>query len=190
MNILADKLTKYIIKKKLISSDDYSFYSFGFKRFLELILNIVCSFLLASFLDMKLECLFFFLIFIPTRSYTGGLHMNNYYICMVFSCITLLTILCFVKFIPVYPYISVAVFILSVIIIKIIGFVDHPDKPISKGKNIIFKRRLNIILLYSSLIFILLIIKNLYDYLLLESLIFLLISITMIAGRLKYAKST
>ena len=79
MDRLSTKLTNYILLKGVIEENDFEIYQYGFQRFLELFINIMCSIIIAILLNMKLECIVFFLFFIPLRSYSGGFHMEHYY---------------------------------------------------------------------------------------------------------------
>ncbi len=65
MNFLSKKLTEYILEKGIIEKYNYEIYQYGFQIFLELSLNILCSIIIAVILDMKIECIFFFLFLFP-----------------------------------------------------------------------------------------------------------------------------
>ena len=67
MDRLSTKLTNYILLKGVIEENDFEIYQYGFQRFLELFINIMCSIIIAILLNMKLECIVFFLFFIPLR---------------------------------------------------------------------------------------------------------------------------
>lgn len=83
MDRLSTKLTNYILLKGVIEENDFEIYQYGFQRFLELFINIMCSIIIAILLNMKLECIVFFLFFIPLRSYSGGFHMEHYLSCLL-----------------------------------------------------------------------------------------------------------
>lgn len=78
MEYLANKLTDYIIEKGIITEDMTGIYKYGFQCFLEFSVSTLCSIIIALFFGMLPECLFFFLLFIPMRSFGGGLHMKTY----------------------------------------------------------------------------------------------------------------
>ena len=73
MEYLANKLTDYIIEKGIITEDMTGIYKYGFQCFLEFSVSTLCSIIIALFFGMLPECLFFFLLFIPMRSFGGGL---------------------------------------------------------------------------------------------------------------------
>lgn len=98
MEYLSAKLANYILKKGLIDTEAYEIYQYGFQCFLEVSVSTICSLFLALLLHMLPECLFFFLLFIPLRSFGGGLHLKTYFACFIGSCLILLFTLLSVKY--------------------------------------------------------------------------------------------
>lgn len=98
MEHLAKRLADYICEKEIITEEMTEIYQYGFQCFLELSVSTVCSIIIALFLGMLPECLFFFLLFIPMRSYGGGLHMKTYFACFIGSCLILTASLLAVKY--------------------------------------------------------------------------------------------
>ncbi len=186
MNHLSKKLTNYILVKGVIEENDFEIYQYGFQRFLELSINIICSIIIAILLDMKLECIAFFLFFIPLRSYSGGFHMKHYLSCLFLSCLSLTGILCIVKYFSSTPLFSCILYFISLVVIKITGSVDHPNRNVNEEDNLYFNKRTNIILIMSFIIFIILLLSNKTRYLLLEALVFTLTSISLLIGKIQY----
>lgn len=187
MERLSIKLTNYILAKGVIEESEYEIYQYGFQRFLELAINIMCSIIIAVFLDMKFECIVFFLFFIPVRSYTGGFHMEHYISCLLLSCLSLSVILLIVKYFPAAPLSSCILYFISLAAIETIGSVDHLNRNVNEEDNLFFRKRANTILLISLIIFFVLLLSNITRYLLLEALVFTLISISLIIGKIQYS---
>lgn len=187
MEHLSKKLTNYILLKGVIEENDFEIYQYGFQRFLELAINIMCSAIIAVLLDMELECIMFFLFFIPLRSYSGGFHMDHYISCLFLSCLSLTGILCIVKHFSAAPLFSCILYFSSLAVIKIIGSVDHPNRSVDDEDNLFFNKRANIILLMSFIIFIFFLLSNNTRYLLLEALVFNLASISLLIGKIQYS---
>lgn len=187
MERLSIKLTNYIFAKGVIEEKEFEIYQYGFQRFLELSLNVICSIMIAVLLDMKLECIVFFLFFVPLRSYSGGFHMESYIPCLLLSCMSLTGILCIVKFFSVTPLFPCILYVISLVVIKVIGSVDHPNRNVDDEDNLFFNRRANIVMLISFIIFIALLLSNNTRYLLLEALVFTLMSISLIIGKIQYS---
>lgn len=77
MEHLSIVLTNYIFKKGIIDKKKYEIYQYGFQCFLEVSASTICSIVIALLLHMFSECLFFFLLFIPMRSFSGGFAFKN-----------------------------------------------------------------------------------------------------------------
>lgn len=97
MEHLSIVLTNYIFKKGIIDEKSYEIYQYGFQCFLEVSASTICSIMIALLLHMFPECLFFFLLFIPMRSFSGGLHLKTYFSCFIGSCLILTCTLLIVK---------------------------------------------------------------------------------------------
>ena len=187
MEHLSSKLTDYILKKGVIEEKDYDIYKYGFLCFFEVFISTVTSIFIALFLDMLLPCLFFFLIFIPMRSFGGGLHLKSFFACYIGSCLILTLSLLAIKNFTLPVAASLVIYLLSVTVLVILGPVDHPNREVDAHENKVFKKRTNITILFSTVIFILLYRFKIKTYLMLEAIIFAFLGITAIAG--KYANN-
>ena len=187
MQRLALALAKYILNKEIISEENYDVYLYGFQSFLEISLNVIFSIFIALFLHMEIECILFFLFFIPLRSFNGGFHLENYYVCLFFSCITLVCILLIVKYYCFNTIASFILFFVSMILTKLLGAVNHPNRPVSKEENSYFRKKSNITFITSIFTAILFILFKQNSYLLLEALVYLLVFLTLLIGKIKYA---
>lgn len=147
MERLASKFTDYLIHKGVILQENRNIYQFGFQVGFEVVLNTVISILIAIICKMEVECIVFFLVFIPLRSYAGGLHLDSYFKCMVCSCLSLLFILLIVKYININSVLMICTVAFSIIIIKVIKPVEHINRPVSRKKYREFVKKLNITLM-------------------------------------------
>ena len=120
MEYLSVILTDYILKKGIIDKKNYEIYQYGFQCFLEVSASTICSIVIALLLHMFFECLFFFLLFIPMRSFSGGLHLKTYFSCFIGSCLILTTTLLIVKYLTISIPISFMLYVFCAIIILII----------------------------------------------------------------------
>lgn len=189
MESLSKKLTTYILKRGVISQKNYEIYLYGFQIFLELILNMLCSIIIALLLDMKIECFLFFLFFIPLRSYNGGIHMKRYLSCLIMSCTTLTFILLTVKYFSVRPFFSYLLYVMSILTIIVMGPINHPNRAVNSDEDIRFKTKNIITLILNFAISIIFFVSGKYEYLFLEALIYALVSLTLLIGHVKYKNS-
>lgn len=183
MYYISKRLTDYILKKGVIEEKDYDIYNYGFVCFFEVMLSTVTSIIIALFLGMLRPCLFFFLIFIPMRSYGGGLHLNSYFACYIASCLILTISLLAIKYVTLPLFVSFLIYIASAAFIFLIGPVDHPNRSVNAYENDIFKKKTNITLFFSTVISVILLFYRNNTYLMLEAIIFVFLAVTLIAGK-------
>ena len=189
MEFIAKKLTDYIFKKGIITEDLIEIYQYGFQCFLELSVSTLCSIIIALFLGMLPECLFFFLFFIPMRSFGGGVHMKTYFACFIGSCFILTSTLLAVKYfaIPLIP--AFILYLFSAILILVIGPVDHPNREVDTQDNRTFIKRTYATMLVSFLLALFFIFTRNQKYMFLQAIVFTFIFSTSFIGRLLYKKS-
>lgn len=186
MEDLAKKLTDYIYQKEIITEELVEIYQYGFQCFLELSVSTICSIIIALFLGMLPECLFFFLLFIPMRSYGGGLHMKTYFACFIGSCFILTSSLMAVKYLTIPTPISFALYLFAAILILVIGPVDHPNREVDAQENRTFIKRTYFTMLISFLLALFFIFTQNTKYMFLQAIVFVFISATSLIGRLIY----
>lgn len=184
MERLSVVLTNYIMKKGVISKESYDIYLYGFQSFLELFFNIICSIAIAVTLHMEIECLLFFIFFIPLRSFNGGLHLESYYSCLIFSCMTMTVILLLVKYIHLSTPVSFVLFFILLIAIKFTGSYNHPNRPVDEEENKILIRKTNFTFILSILAAFGFLVFQSDRYLFLLMLTYLLVFITLVASKI------
>lgn len=189
MEHLSIVLTNYIFKKGIIDEKNYEIYQYGFQCFLEVSASTICSIVIALLLHMFSECLFFFLLFIPMRSFSGGLHLKTYFSCFIGSCLILTTTLLIVKYLTIPIPISFMLYVFCSIIILIIGPVDHPNREVVHRKTVFLsmKNTFHLIIQFSACV-IFAITRN-TRYLFLQAIVFAFICITSFIGHIAYKQS-
>lgn len=186
MEHLATKLAHYILEKGIITEDLIEIYQYGFQCFLELSVSTICSIIIALFLGMLPECIFFFLLFIPMRSFGGGVHMKTYFTCFIGSCLILTSTLLAVKYLTIPLLIAFALYIFTAILILIIGPVDHPNREVDAQDNRTFIRRTHFTMLISFLLALFFVFTQNTRYMFLQAIVFTFIFSTSLIGRLIY----
>lgn len=186
MEHLSIILTDYIFKKGIIDEKSYEIYQYGFQCFLEVSASTICSVVIALLLHMFPECLFFFLLFIPMRSFSGGLHLKTFFSCFIGSCLILTSTLLIVKYITVPIPLSFMLYVFCSIIILITGPVDHPNREVDSQENRIFNRRTHFTLLFSFLLAVTFAVIGNTRYMFLQAIVFTFICLTSFIGRIAY----
>lgn len=189
MEHLSVILTDYILKKGIIDKKSYEIYQYGFQCFLEVSTSTICSVIIAVLLHMLPECLFFFLLFIPMRSFSGGLHLRTYFSCFIGSCLILTSTLLIVKYITIPIPASFTLYAFCAIMILITGPVNHPDREVDSQDNLTFIRRTHFTLLFSFLTIVIFTVTGNAKYMFLQAIVFAFICITGLIGRIVYKQS-
>lgn len=185
MEKLVNKLTEYLIHKEVILQEKKNIYQFGFQVGLEVTLNTVISILIAVACNMEIECIVFFMVFIPLRSYAGGLHLNSYIKCMICSCLSLLLILLIVKYIDINRILMMCIITLSIIIIKVIKPVEHVNRPVSRKKYTEFVKKLNITLMVLAVASTVLFVLDIKQMLFTVAVTMLFMALILFLGKVK-----
>lgn len=188
MEYLSGKLTDYILKKNMIQKEDYAIYQYGFQYFLELSAGTFCSIFIAVILNMLPQCLLFFLFFIPMRSYSGGIHLHSYAACFFTSCLVLVSTLFAASYLSIPSTLSFILYLFCAIIIKTTGPVNHPNREVDSQENQVFTTRTNLIMLLHLIIAIIFLLLHQKEGLFMEAMVYFILCITSLIGRIKYGK--
>ena len=129
MENLCRALSNYLLSHNYISAEQYNIYSYGIQMMFEHGLSILVSIIVIALFKMPLEGCLFFAIFIPLRSYLGGLHLKTYKSCFLLSLMTLLCILILVRLFTPAPWISFIILALSLSIILFQVYRDYKHAP-------------------------------------------------------------
>lgn len=142
MDKAAKLLTDYVEKKGAIERKERELYEYGFEIALEAMLSFIVCIVFATMLHMVLEGILFFVIFIPMRSFAGGLHLDQYWKCFLLSFITFLAALLLVKFTDIPMAASFAVILLMMTCIYGMYPVENQNRQVDKEENFYFKKQL------------------------------------------------
>lgn len=142
MDKAAKVLTDYVVKKGVIQKEEQEVYCYGFEIALEAAVSFIASILIASVLHMVLEGILFFVIFIPMRSFAGGLHLDQYWKCFLLSCATFFITLIFVKMTEIPPVVSMILILLMMFGIYGLYPVENQNRQVDTEENLYFRKQL------------------------------------------------
>ena len=187
MHKIAAFLTDYVMIYGNADAKERSIYEYGFQTALETILSFFLCAMLALRMDMFREGIFFFLLFIPMRSYAGGMHFEKYILCLFFSCMTFGGILFLSKRI-LLPRLFYLVIPALLLIIRLLYPVEHRNRPTDCLEYAFFKKRLVVFLVLDLLIYLVLLVIRNRNFLNIMLLTLLLLVVTMIVGKISYIR--
>ncbi len=185
MDKIAQGLVRYVINKGVITEEERAEYVYGFTTALEMCLSLVVSFLIAYKLHTIIEGIFFFVIFIPLRSYAGGLHLDQYYKCLALSSLTFLTVMLISKMFTGNMAYELIAFLILELIIYALYPVENVNRAVDLKENAYFKKKLEKYLLIDFVLVVTLFLLEKERYLVSITATLLLVAITMIIGKIK-----
>lgn len=186
--MIAEILTEYVIKKGVINKDEQDMYEYGFTLALEMGISILICLFIANAMHMFVEAILFFIIFIPIRSYAGGLHLKHFISCLCLSCLTFSAVLVVVRFIKIPILFSFCLTLFWEISIYFLYPVDNINRVLDNEERVYFKKKLNQFLALDFTIAVVCGLLEKGEYLLLIMTTFLMIVVTMILGKYKSRK--
>ena len=93
------------------------------------------------------ECIIFLVVFIPVRSYVGGLHLKRFRMCFILSCLALFLTLESVQSLSIPIEIAFILSIIEEIIIFYVKPIKIQNRPVAEEQGKSFGKRLQYILM-------------------------------------------
>lgn len=185
MEKIAKKLADYVIQKGTIEEEEREIYEYGFSIATEMLLCILVCFSISMILHTFIEGILFFVIFIPLRSYAGGLHLNNYWSCFSLSCLTFFIIMMLGKYLEFPIYIALIIFFLLEIVVYNLYPVENINRIVDADEDKQFKKRLKQFLIMDGTLAIVFAIVGWSKYLQTFMFTLVMIVVTMVVGKCK-----
>lgn len=185
MNKVAEALTDYVIRKGMVAEQDREIYIYGFTITAEVGLFALFSLFMTVHLHMFMEGILFFIIFIPLRSYAGGLHLKKYHVCFLLSCLTFSAILLHVKYFQFPIHFLLMILCLFEVVVYALYPVENVNREVNSEENTYFKKKLKMYLLLDIIIAAICVVLNKNSYIMVIAETFFIVVVTMILGKYK-----
>lgn len=185
MSRAARALADYVLYKGVINKDEYDMYEYGFQIALETGLSLIISGIIAGLLHMIPEGILFFIVFIPLRSYAGGLHMKKYLHCLILSCLTFSAVLLIVKYVRLPIFILSIAFLVMEIAIYYMYPIENINREVDEDENRFFRQRLIKFLIFDMGIFVIFMFFKKDSYMMDMAVTFFMVTMTMFWGKRK-----
>lgn len=141
-------IAKGLHRKKYIEEGDLEIFEYGISLVLSQILYSFICLLFGIFFGCVLECIIFYVSFMVVREYAGGFHASTELRCFLFSTISILLSVIFIKVLEnksLNMIFAAALFIATLLII-LLSPLDTPEKPLTQSEYTKFRKRTLIIL--------------------------------------------
>ena len=190
MKRVANRITNFVVKHGAVDNKYFELYEYGFLIGIEAGICVLVTITEAILLGMVIEWFFFFMTFIPLRSYAGGLHLSRFSSCLLLSNAVFLLVMGISRKLFMEPELMFFYIILLSVCIYSLYPIENGNREVTLEENLAIRRKFNKVicglLLISTIMFILSYEKGLK----LQMLTLFMITITMVLGkiRLKYHK--
>lgn len=186
MERAVEKLIQCIDEAYTVDESEKEILRFGIQSAIELLINILISFVILYELHMIWEGLLFFVIFIPIRTLAGGYHLDSYIGCLLFSAATLVGIMVLSRYMEIpCGWSFVTILALEAVICRISPVVNS-WRPVSKREYCTFSRRLRVVLLIDCILSVFFWRIQCIRAINIIMLSLMLILTTLVAGKIKY----
>ena len=188
MRCLANRITRFIVSNSYVDEKEFEIYEYGFQIGIEACICVGVTFVEALLLGMVVEWMLFFVVFIPLRSYAGGLHMNSFGGCFILSNIVFLNVLLISRQLSVESDVLFWGTVLLLLCIYFLYPIENSNRIISSEERVSIKNKFNKIICRLFLIPVTMLALSYEKGLKLMMLTLLMIVITMILGKVKNQK--
>lgn len=187
MEALSEKIITNMIKSGVSIEADREIYVYGLTQLFRTLLNVFSTVIIGFCMGMLLESIVFVICLMFIRSYSGGYHSNSPLRCYIISVIAVIMALGSIKLSVWNEYSSVLVMVISNGILLLYAPIGHRNKQLEEIEVLVYKKRLRLILVAITVIFVaLLLAKQLSlvfavsSALVLSSFMFLVVKVKMI----------
>lgn len=188
MEKLVKQIVQYIDNECSMNESEKDILRFGVESTIELGISLIVSILILWSMDMILEGMVFFVIFIPVRMLAGGYHSENYFYCLFLSSVTLVIVMILSKYVHLAKELLVILILLMELLIGMFGPIVNPERPVTKTEYIMFTKRLAKIFVLVAFVSIRLSVSKYFELLNVVFLSLCLVLCSSFVGKLKYRK--
>jgi len=142
--ILIDYIVNETLKKfndnQITDENNEDIYRYGLQLLIATIVKLLVILAIAYFLKVVPETLVFLSIFAVLRINAGGIHADNYYICLIVTIIFNFTTIYLANIVK-NGFLLFTILYVCGLLIYIYAPVDTPNKPLNKNEIIIYTKR-------------------------------------------------
>lgn len=159
---------------------------FGIQSGLELLVNLITSLIILYVMDMFIEGIFFFIVFIPIRIFSGGYHADTFFRCWILSSATVFLVLEMADKFALSEILNFIGICILIVAIWSSGAVVNDNRPVSQKEYKKFLKKLHITLSFQ--VVLAAVIIKMEETVLINILIFSLMVnlLSLMIGRIKY----
>lgn len=185
MSYLSDKLAAYLFSQTEDAQVSIEVYKYSTQVTLEMLSGILASICIAVFLNMELECLIFLILFSVLRSYAGGVHLDKFRHCFLFSTMITVIVLMSVKYCYVPVRISGLMMGASIMVLWKVPASANKNRVVTETEAVYFRKKLMQAVLAVVIFFLVMLVCKAYKYVFLAALTITVTTVLMLVGKWK-----
>lgn len=185
MDRLANTITDYYIRKKIITEEKREIYSYGFKLIIADVINYVIIISLGIVFNRLIESTSFLVALCGLRQFSGGFHAKTFWLCRLSMIITYICVMLLTDIVTYTKYetiIVISVNVISIVIIAITAPIVHLNKPLSDKQKYNNKIKSVITSIFMSIVSIIIIVATDMKFGVTISITLLAVVVLMIIG--------
>ena len=148
MSKVVDRMIDRMILDGTIEEEDKEIYEYGLTQGIIMLFNVIVTLLIGVLLHSVVETLLFMAVYMPLRSYAGGVHAKTQLRCLVYSFSMVAIILEVIKYFPNNLYIIAAMLVFSVVTVCLLAPVESENKPLDEDEVKRYGRKARLILFF------------------------------------------
>lgn len=128
------KLVNQMEMKKMIEKSDRDYYEYVLIMMIERIIAIGSLLIISVIFKQFLPTVVFLTFFLSLRKRTGGYHADKFWQCYLLTIITYIGVVQAASMLSKNPQIMYILLLLAVLIVEVIGTVNHPNMDLDKDE--------------------------------------------------------
>lgn len=144
MEKFSSRFIEFFVSNNLIKSADKEIYEYAVNIILSSLIHVATVMIIGLCFNLLAESLVFYLSFIAIRKFAGGYHTKTPTRCYIISIITIVLMLCIIKWILIINYLSIyyLLFFAELVCVLILSFLsplDTENKLLNGKERTIYK---------------------------------------------------
>lgn len=152
------KLVTQMEERKIIEKSNSDYYEYVLLVLTEHLIGVVTMLIIGMFFKQFIPTVIFLIFFLSLRKRTGGYHADKFWQCYFATIITYIGIIKIAAVLSEKTYFMYGMLLLAVLVIEVIGTVNHPNIDMSKGELQENKKSTRLLVLMETAVIVLLIV--------------------------------
>ncbi len=152
------RLVAQMEDRKIIEKSSREYYEYVLITLAEHVIGVGTMLIIGMLFKQFVPTVIFLLFFLSLRKRTGGYHADKFWQCYLATIITYIGIIQMAAVLAEKTYIMYAILLLAVLVIEIIGTVNHPNIDMNKNELQENKKSARLLVLMEAAVIVLLVI--------------------------------